>query len=229
MKHYNVTYVEVLRDGEVIAKYYKSPASGYGSMGKAGQIASPQIFERLTAELVIPKVVPLEGNKVTKVSSSLLDGFDCYYGTDTGNAVYVCFSPVDVPKILPLRVLTELKPLSNKSDRELDSNVQTIVQQFHEELLSYHDSSTAEATEQDLQDIIQLMNDNIDKFLQRQERVSLLVDRTSKLNQSSYNFKRKAVRIKTKMWWQNVKLCSTLIAVSVIVLVVIFGAVHYIA
>ncbi|SCU90291.1 LADA_0F03048g1_1 [Lachancea dasiensis] len=227
MKQYNVTFIEVLKDKKVIATYFHNPGAGYGSLGRAGQTAKPEVFQRLTEELVVPKVVPLEGNKVIKMSNTLLDGFECYHGTDSEGRICVCFSPVDVPKILPLRILTDLKGMSNNSDQELDSNVRAILQQFHEELLSYHDSSTAEATEQDLQDVIQLMNDNIDKFLQRQERVSLLVDRTSKLNQSSYNFKRKAVRIKTKMWWKNVKLCSTLAAVTVVVVVAILGAVHY--
>ncbi|SCV00243.1 LAME_0G08482g1_1 [Lachancea meyersii CBS 8951] len=228
MKQFNVTYVEALRDNRVIASFYDNSSNGYGSLGKVGLTATPKVFRKLVDELVIPKVVPLEGNKVTKLSSALLDGFECYYGTEAGNMVYVCFSPVNVPKILPLRILTELKSMTNESDQELDSHVRAIVQNFHEELLSYHDSSTAEATEQDMQEIIQLMNDNIDKFLQRQERVSLLVDRTSKLNQSSYNFKRKAVRIKTKMWWQNVKMCSAITAVTALVGTTVFLAVHYV-
>ncbi|CUS25047.1 LAQU0S25e00694g1_1 [Lachancea quebecensis] len=228
MKEYNVTYLEVIQRGDVIARYYNEQTSGYGSLGRAGKNATPKVFERLVEELVIPKVVHVEGNKVTKMSTPLLDGFDCYYGTADDATTYVCFSQVDVPKILPLRLLTELKSIPNGSDQELAEHVRTIVRQFHEELLTYHDSSTAEATEQDLQEIIQLMNDNIDKFLQRQERVSLLVDRTSKLNQSSHNFKRKAVRIKQRMWWQNVKLCSTLVAVTVLVLFVVVAAVHYV-
>lgn len=217
----------MIKGNKVVASYYNNETPGYGSLGKAGKNASPKVFEKLINELVIPKVVHLEGNKVTKMSTPLLDGFDCYYGTADGDMLYVCFSQVDVPKILPLRVLTDLKLTTNESNAELAENIQTIVRQFHEELLSFHDPGAAEATEQDLQDIIHLMNDNIDKFLQRQERVSLLVDRTSKLNQSSYNFKRKAVRIKTKMWWQNVKLCSTLIAATVLVILVIVVAVHF--
>ncbi|SCU87205.1 LAFA_0E05358g1_1 [Lachancea sp. 'fantastica'] len=227
MKKYNVTYIEALRDNKVIATYYNNSSENYGSLGRAGSNATPKVFRKLVDELVLAKVVPLEGNKVTKLSSSLLDGFDCYYGTEAGNMVYVCFSPANVPKILPLRILTELKSMANETDQELDSHVRTIVEQFYSELMSYRDSSTAEATEQDMQDIIQLMNDNIDKFLQRQERVSLLVDRTSKLNQSSYNFKRKAGRIKSKMWWQNVKMCTTITAVSVLIVTIVFLAVHY--
>lgn len=210
-----------------MSKYYRSEQSEYGSIGKAGKHATPEVFERLVKEMVLPKVVHLDGNKVTKVSTTLLDGFDCYYGTSDNSTVYVCFTTHDMPKILPLRVLAELKSMENETDKQLDENIQLIIRQFQEELLSYHDSGPAEATEQDLQEIIQIMNDNIDKFLQRQERVSLLVDRTSKLNQSSYNFKRKAVRIKTKMWWQNIKLCSTLVLVGLILIFLIWVVVHF--
>ncbi|GAV48878.1 hypothetical protein ZYGR_0N02830 [Zygosaccharomyces rouxii] len=131
--------------------------------------------------MVLPKVVPIQGNKVTKLSLHLIDGYECYYTTaptedGVGFDVLVSFTRAHVPKILPIR-------------------------------LGEH----GDGTEADLQDIFQVMNDNIDKFLQRQERLSLLVDKTSQLNNNSLTFKRKANRIRQRMWWHRAKGITLLI------------------
>lgn len=215
-----MTYVEIIRGGDTVSKDYQEESQlGYGSVGKAGRSATPELFHTLVRDIVLPKVVPTDGNKVTKVSTTAIDGFDCYY-TTINDTIIVCFATVETPKILPLRILTDLKPLNNENNDQLHSNIEDITKQFHQELLSYHDSSTTEATETDLQQIIDIMNDNIDKFLQRQERISLLVDKTSQLNNSSYNFKRKAVKIKRKLWWKNFKLCSTIVFVVITLIII---------
>ncbi|SCV04407.1 LAMI_0H15874g1_1 [Lachancea mirantina] len=231
MNNFDISFLVVVKNGEVISRYYKSEIGHYGATGRVtgrpGKAIKPEVFEQLVQGIVIPKVVHVDGNKVTKVSTNLIEDYECYYGTAKNGDVLVAFTEKEVPKILPLRILTELKALDNDTDGKLARNVATVIQQFKEELMSYHDPGVAEATEQDLQDIIQVMNDNIDKFLQRQELVSSLVDRTSQLNQSSYNFKRKAVRIKRRMWWQNVKLTVTIVVVVVILTAIIVAIAHF--
>lgn len=224
MKRLNVSYVEVLKNGNTLASCFEaseplSPGSTqYGSVGDSA--ATPDLFHKLIEDMVIPKVVPVDGNKVTKLSLHLMDGYDCYYTTtpadDSGLKILVCFTKSVIPKILPIRLLSELKHQDDSidSDTELSLKVGEIIDIFHEELRSFSNeqwSEDAEATESDLQDILKVMNDNIDKFLQRQERISLLVDKTSQLNNSSHTFKRKTNRIKQRMWWHRVKNITLLV------------------
>lgn len=222
MQRFNVLYVEVIKNGSTVASCFQAvePAQGsskYGSLGDS--VATPQLFHKLTDDMVLPKVVPVEGNKVTKVSLHLIDGYDCYYTTTMANEqlkVFVCFTRTVIPKILPIRLLSELKGQEEalNSDDELSMKVGEILDAFHEELRSYSNENgteSGEAAENDLQDIVQVMNDNIDKFLQRQERISLLVDKTSQLNSNSNTFKRKATRIKQRMWWHRVKNITLLV------------------
>lgn len=181
-------------------------------------------------DVVLPNVVPICGNKVTKVSMYLIDGFECYYTTSSTTGInlktFVCIIKTDIPKILPIRILSDLKQLTEGNERlafdtdeELCLKIGEIIDNFHEELISYSnkntDPSIAQSTDADLNDVVQVMNDNIDKFLQRQERISLLVDKTSQLNDSGHAFKRKAVKLKNKMWWNRMK-NNTLLMFTVI-------------
>lgn len=236
MQRFNVSYVEVIKGGSTVASCYQAldrseGSSKYGSVGES--VATPDLFHKLTDDLVVPKVVPVEGNKVTKVSLPLIDGYDCYYTTkllptDEDYKVLVCFTRTVIPKILPIRLLSDLKTQNESinSDDELSLKVGEILDNFHEELRAYSNENgtdSGEAAESDLQDIVQVMNDNIDKFLQRQERISLLVDKTSQLNNNSHSFKRKANRIKQKMWWHRVKNVTLLVfAVILFISAIVF-------
>ena len=213
--------------------------------------SSYSLFHKIIEDMVIPKVIDNIGNKVTKMSMTLLDGYDCYYTTmssanttfpsttsSNNDVMIVCFIKLDIPKILPIRVLSELK---QHPFNEIDSNIELRVQigdildKFHEELINYrnvnlqnnntHTSATNNKTtnlDDDIQDVIKIMNDNIDKFLERQERVSLLLDKTTKLNNTSHNFKRKATRIKDRLWWQRTRTSILLIFAIVLCLSVLF-------
>ncbi|CAI4891453.1 CLL_collapsed_G0036200.mRNA.1.CDS.1 [Saccharomyces cerevisiae] len=225
-----VSYVEVIKNGETISSCFQpfQKNENYGTITSANEQITLVIFHNLIMDMVLPKVVPIKGNKVTKMSMNLIDGFDCFYSTDDHDpkTVYVCFTLVDIPKILPIRILSGLQEYeSNATNELLSSHVGQILDSFHEELVEYRNqtlnssgngqssngngqntiSDIGDATEDQIKDVIQIMNDNIDKFLERQERVSLLVDKTSQLNSSSNKFRRKAVNIKEIMWWQKVK------------------------
>ncbi|CAL9732773.1 vacuolar v-SNARE Nyv1p [Monosporozyma unispora] len=212
-----------------------------------------ELFHKIIEDMVVPKVINNVGNKVTKVSMTLLDGYDCYYttmpssndttvvGSSSNNneggsspakddVLIVCFTKLSIPKILPIRVLSELKQLpfnEIESNIELRVQIGDILDKFHEELINYRnenlqDGNRTSNMEDDIQDVIQIMNDNIDKFLERQERVSLLVDKTSKLNNTSHNFRKKANKIKDRLWWQRMKNTTLLIFAIILCISALF-------
>lgn len=231
---FSVSYLEVLRDKKTVSSYLDTNQQNrrvsYGSINQHASnndtnTTEESIFHKIIEDMIVPKVISNVGNKVTKVSMTLLDGYDCYYTTmssdnDSDDVLIVCFTKLDIPKILPIRVLSELKQLSYN---DIESNIQLTVQigdiidRFHEELINYRNENLTGGENQtrdlddDINDVIKIMNDNIDKFLERQERVGLLVDKTTKLNNNSTSFKRKANRIKDRMWWQRMKNTTLLI------------------
>lgn len=68
----------------------------------------------------------------------------------------------------------------------------------------------------DIDDTKNIMVQNIEKVLERGERIDLLVTRTEEMQEQSYKFKSGATDLKKKLWWKNVKLWIV-IAVLVIV------------
>lgn len=54
------------------------------------------------------------------------------------------------------------------------------------------------------------MVENIDKVLDRGDRLELLVDKTANLQGSTYRFRKQARRLRSNVWWKNVKLMYVL-------------------
>uniref|UniRef100_A0A453PYT8 V-SNARE coiled-coil homology domain-containing protein n=2 Tax=Aegilops tauschii subsp. strangulata TaxID=200361 RepID=A0A453PYT8_AEGTS len=51
-----------------------------------------------------------------------------------------------------------------------------------------------------------IMIDNIDKVLERGDRLEMLVDKTTTMQGNTMRFKRQARRFRNTVWWRNVKL-----------------------
>ncbi|KAJ3206838.1 Vesicle-associated membrane protein [Dinochytrium kinnereticum] len=55
-----------------------------------------------------------------------------------------------------------------------------------------------------------VMVSNIEKVLERGERIDILVDKTDNLNQASFAFKKRSTALRRELWWKNSKLLVTL-------------------
>lgn len=60
------------------------------------------------------------------------------------------------------------------------------------------------------------MIDNIDKVLDRGEKINLLVDKTQDLTDTALDFRIKSKKLKRTMWWRNVKLLFILIFIILV-------------
>lgn len=75
--------------------------------------------------------------------------------------------------------------------------------------------------QREIDDVRGIMTENIDKLLERGERIDLLVDKTDRLGGSARDFRVRSTGLRRKMWWKNVRLMALLIVV-VIFLVYLF-------
>ncbi|KAL4179844.1 hypothetical protein AMTRI_Chr13g89280 [Amborella trichopoda] len=66
-----------------------------------------------------------------------------------------------------------------------------------------------------------VMIENIDKVLERGDRLELLVDKTTNMQGNTIRFRKQARRFKNTVWWRNVKLTVALIALLLIVIYVV--------
>ncbi|KAK8952948.1 Vesicle-associated membrane protein 711 [Platanthera guangdongensis] len=66
-----------------------------------------------------------------------------------------------------------------------------------------------------------VMIDNIDKVLERGDRLDLLVDKTANMQGNTIRFRRQARRFQSTVWWRNVRLTAALIVLLLIVIYVV--------
>lgn len=79
------------------------------------------------------------------------------------------------------------------------------------------------AANEDIDEVRLLMLDNINKILNRGDKVSTLVDQTDRLTLSALMFQKRSHHIQRKMWWGNVKLVAMLLAMILFLLYLFFG------
>ena len=68
-----------------------------------------------------------------------------------------------------------------------------------------------------------IMNENIDRVLERGERIDLLVDKTDRLGQGAHDFRVRSRGLRRRMWWKNAKLMVLLGVVVVFLLYLFIG------
>ncbi|XP_066352663.1 vesicle-associated membrane protein 714-like [Miscanthus floridulus] len=76
----------------------------------------------------------------------------------------------------------------------------------------------------EVSEIHTVMVDNIEKILDRGDRISLLVDKTSTMQDSTFHFRKQSKRLRRALWMKNAKLLVVLTVVIVVLLYLIISA-----
>ncbi|KAJ4754396.1 hypothetical protein LUZ62_088801 [Rhynchospora pubera] len=66
-----------------------------------------------------------------------------------------------------------------------------------------------------------VMIENIDKVLERGERLEVLADKTANMQGTTMRFKRQARRFRNTVWWRNVKLTVALIFLLLVIIYIV--------
>ncbi|KAI8143634.1 synaptobrevin-domain-containing protein, partial [Fennellomyces sp. T-0311] len=66
-------------------------------------------------------------------------------------------------------------------------------------------------------EVVNIMQDNIDKVMQRGERLDDLRGKTEDLQATSHHFRRGANQVRKRMWWKDLK-WKIIIAVTILVI-----------
>ncbi|KAF2020002.1 vesicle-associated membrane protein-like protein [Aaosphaeria arxii CBS 175.79] len=75
--------------------------------------------------------------------------------------------------------------------------------------------------QREIEGVREIMTENIERVLERGERIDLLVDKTDRLGSNARDFRVRSRGLRRRMWWKNVKL-MVLLALVVIFLVYLF-------
>ncbi|XP_056147059.1 vesicle-associated membrane protein 8-like [Lampris incognitus] len=70
-----------------------------------------------------------------------------------------------------------------------------------------------------------ILKDNINKVLERGERLDDLIGKTDDLQATADSFQRTSTRVARKYWWKNIKMMIIIgvIAVVIIILIILFA------
>ncbi|KAG9147981.1 hypothetical protein Leryth_003563 [Lithospermum erythrorhizon] len=69
-----------------------------------------------------------------------------------------------------------------------------------------------------------IMVDNIEKVLERGDRIELLVDKTATMQDSTFHFRKQSKRLRRALWMKNAKLLVVLTCLIVLLLYIIIAA-----
>ncbi|XP_023002885.1 vesicle-associated membrane protein 711-like [Cucurbita maxima] len=68
-----------------------------------------------------------------------------------------------------------------------------------------------------------VMMDNIEKVLERGDRLALLVDKTKNIQGNAVRFRRQSRRYRNTSWWRNLKLTCSLLPIFTIILYIVLA------
>lgn len=82
-----------------------------------------------------------------------------------------------------------------------------------------------------LDDVKNVMVENIEKVLERGEKIELLVDKTDRLNQAAFKFEKNSKQLRNALFWKKVKMyiiaAVSISAFALIIAMVACGGVHF--
>ncbi|KAL3146690.1 hypothetical protein ABBQ32_000917 [Trebouxia sp. C0010 RCD-2024] len=78
------------------------------------------------------------------------------------------------------------------------------------------------AVQKKVDEVKNIMVDNIERVLERGEKIELLVDKTDNLRFQADKFHKTGRQLRSKMWWQNMKMKVLVVLVVLILIFVIF-------
>merc|ERR1711937_165939 len=72
-----------------------------------------------------------------------------------------------------------------------------------------------------VQEVVGIMKGNVERVLERDQKLSQLDDRADALQQGASQFETQAAKLKRKYWWRNCKMWLILGMVAAVVLIII--------
>lgn len=163
------------------------------------------------------------------------DNYNFHYVVEDG-ICYLCMSDELNKHRIPYAFLQDVK------DRFLaqygrEAPLQAIAFSYNEafapviqERMDFYNSDEADKTidnigavKSQIEDVKSVMVENIEKVLERGEKIELLVDKTDRLNQQAFRFESSSRNLRRAMYWRQMR-CYAGIATAVVFLIFIATA-----
>ncbi|PPS04280.1 hypothetical protein GOBAR_AA16395 [Gossypium barbadense] len=95
---------------------------------------------------------------------------------------------------------------------------------LHQQMEFFSSSPSADTLNRVRGEIRSIMVENIEKILERGDRIELLVDKTATMQDGAFHFKKQSKRLRQALWMKNAKLLAMLTCLIVLILYLIIAA-----
>ncbi|XP_065323719.1 vesicle-associated membrane protein 3-like isoform X1 [Gordionus sp. m RMFG-2023] len=82
-------------------------------------------------------------------------------------------------------------------------------------------SKRLQQTQAQVDEVVDIMRVNVDKVLERDQKLSELDNRADALQQGASQFETNAGKLKRKYWWKNCKMMAILAGIIIIIIIII--------
>ncbi|CEO97607.1 V-SNARE coiled-coil homology domain-containing protein [Plasmodiophora brassicae] len=206
-----ILYALVARDTDVLAEY--------AALGVSGNFS--QVTRVLLSRIDSQKQGP---------ASYVLDGYYFHYLISKGvtclcMADQSCQSPFDFLDDIKARFTSAYGSSANTAIAyAFNAEFSNVLRNRMEYFNKLNRSQTKiSAVQSELNQARNVMVENIDRVLERGDRIELLVDKSERLDASALQFRKRATVLKRSMWWKNVKAVALMVFVILVVVYVILS------
>lgn len=205
-----IIYALVSREKTVLAEYTATSASGN--------------FATVT-RVLLDKIPRTDGKMVYNY-----DDFTFHYITEAG-ICYLCMSDEKNKHRIPFGFLEDMKrSFTTKYGHEIPQAAIAFAmnEEFSptiRERMDFYNSEDADrsidnigAVKSQIEDVKDVMVQNIEKVLERGEKIELLVDKTDRLNQQAFRFEASSRSLRRALYWKKMR-CYAIVGVIAVLLI----------
>ncbi|GAB1597788.1 vesicle-associated membrane protein 711-like [Argonauta hians] len=178
--------------------------------------------------------IPTHQNKSTTYTS---DNYSFHCKVENG-LLFLCVADPDMGKQAPFSFLFEIKksflngPLAARASsaysHEFNQNFGPTLEREMEKFSKPGAGSGISHLQSQVNEVKGILTENIEKVLERGDRLDDLMDKTYELEEQSIRFHKTSGRIAKKFWWKNTKatlmmVCGVIVLLAIIIIIILYS------
>ncbi|KAJ5068120.1 vesicle-associated membrane protein [Anaeramoeba ignava] len=163
------------------------------------------------------------GQKDTKMTY-VYDKYNFHFISEK-NLIYMCMADENFERRIAFAFLQDIKGRfqseygtkgQNAIYLGMNEDFAQVLQRQMKYFSSNLESDKIGKVKNEIEDVKQIMSKNIEKVIERGDKIEILVDKTEHLRDQSFKFKRQSTKLKRHMWYKNCKLIMMIFVVLII-------------
>lgn len=183
-------------------------------------------FQQVT-QAILDKIPP-NNSKLTYV----YDRYLFHYISENG-IVYLCMADEKFGRRIPFAFLQDIKDrfCSSYSDGEVDGAIAYGLNSFAgtiSERMDYYSRNPQidplRHVQGEISQVKDVMVQNIERVLERGDRIDILVDKSNNLNNAAFAFRKRSTALKRQYWWRNQKLMIMMVFAALMLVYLVISS-----